>query len=72
MEPAVTLTGVRKGNKIVWARGLVVRAEHEGVGLSRSWFATCERMGIEVRYGMAVIGLLMDETRRRHVRRQRS
>ena len=61
MEPAVTLTGVRKGNKIVWARGLVVRAEHEGVGLSRSWFATCERMGIEVRYGAAVIGLLMND-----------
>lgn len=61
MEPAVSLTGVRKGNKVVWARGLVVRAEHEGVGLSRSWFATCERMGIEVRYGSAVIGLLMDE-----------
>lgn len=61
MEPAVSLTGVRKGNKVVWARGLVVRAEHEGVGLSRSWFATCERMGIEVRYGSAVIALLMDE-----------
>lgn len=61
MEPAVSLTGVRKGNKVVWARGLVVRAEHEGVGLSRSWFATVERMGIEVRYGAAVIGLLMDE-----------
>jgi tricarballylate dehydrogenase len=61
MEPAITLTGVRKGNKIIWARGLVVRAEHEGVGLSRAWFATCERMGIEVRYGAAVIGLLMNE-----------
>jgi len=61
MEPAVSLTGVRKGNKVVWARGLVVRAEHEGVGLSRSWFTTVERMGIEVRYGAAVIGLLMDE-----------
>ncbi len=60
MEPAVTLTGVRKGNKVIWARGLVVRAEHEGVGLSRSWFATVERMGIEVRYGTGVIGLLMD------------
>jgi len=60
MEPAVTLTGVRKGNKVIWARGLVVRAAHEGVGLSRSWFATVERMGIEVRYGTAVIGLLMD------------
>lgn len=61
MEPSITLTGVRKGNRIVWARGLVVRAEHEGVGLSRSWFATCERMGIEVRYGAAVVGLLQNE-----------
>ncbi len=61
MEPAITLTGVRKGNKIVWARGLVVRAEHEGVGLSRSWFATAERMGIEVRYGASVTGLLQDD-----------
>jgi tricarballylate dehydrogenase len=61
MEPAVSLTGVREGNKVVWARGLVVRAAHEGVGLSRSWFATCERMGIEIRYGSAVIGFLVDE-----------
>ena len=30
---------------MVWARGLVVRAEHEGVGLSRSWFATAEKHG---------------------------
>jgi tricarballylate dehydrogenase len=60
MEPAITLTGVRKGNRIVWARGLVVRAEHEGVGLSRSWFATAERMGIEVRYGASVTALLQD------------
>ncbi len=60
MEPAVSLTGVRRGNKIVWARGLVVRAAHEGVGLSRNWFAACERMGIEIRYGAAVTGLLVD------------
>ena len=61
MEPAITLTGVRKGNRIVWARGLVVRAEHEGVGLSRAWFSTAERMGIEVRYGASVTGLLQDK-----------
>jgi len=64
MEPAVSLTGVRKGSKIIWARGLVVRAEHEGVGLSRSWFATAERLGIEVRYGNAAVGLLQDQTGR--------
>ncbi|MEM5382765.1 FAD-dependent tricarballylate dehydrogenase TcuA [Paraburkholderia phymatum] len=64
MEPAVSLTGVRKGNQIIWARGLVVRAEHEGVGLSRSWFAAVERLGIQVRYGAAVTALLQDESGR--------
>jgi tricarballylate dehydrogenase len=49
---------VKKDNKIVWARGLVVRAEHEGVGLSQSWFTIVERLGVEVRYGATVIGLL--------------
>jgi tricarballylate dehydrogenase len=32
MEPATTLSAVKKGNVMVWARGLVVRAAHEGVG----------------------------------------
>lgn len=60
MEPATSLSAVRKDNKLVWARGMVVRAAHEGVGLSRSWFATAEAMGIEVRYGAAVTGLVQD------------
>ncbi|WP_297491314.1 FAD-dependent tricarballylate dehydrogenase TcuA [Acidocella sp.] len=62
MEPSVSLTGVRKGNKIIWARGLVVRAEHEGVGLSAAWFATAERLGVEIRYSSAVTTLLINET----------
>ena len=61
MEPAITLTGVRRENRIVWARGLVVRAAHEGVGLSRSWFATVECLGIEVRYGASVMALQQDD-----------
>jgi tricarballylate dehydrogenase len=61
MEPATTLSAVKKDNVMVWARGLVVRAEHEGVGLSRSWFSTAERMGIEVRYGSAATELLLDD-----------
>ena len=44
---------------MVWARGLVVRAAHEGVGLSRSWFSTVERLGIEIRYGAAATELLV-------------
>jgi tricarballylate dehydrogenase len=61
MEPAIGLSAVKKDNVMVWARGLVVRAEHEGVGLSRSWFATAERLGIEIRYGTAATELLVGE-----------
>ena len=49
MEPALSLSAIKKDNKVIWARGLVVRAKHEGVGLSRAWFATAESMGIEIR-----------------------
>lgn len=61
MEPAITLSAVKKDNVMVWARGLVVRAVHEGVGLSRSWFATAERMGIEIRYGSSAAELIVDD-----------
>jgi tricarballylate dehydrogenase len=61
MEPAITLSAVKKDNVMVWARGLVVRAAHEGVGLSRSWFATAERLGIEIRYESAAIELVVNE-----------
>ena len=61
MEPALNLSSFRKGNAVVWARGLVVRAAHEGVGLSRSWFATAERMGVEIRYGSAAFELCVDK-----------
>ena len=62
MEPAISLSAVKKDNVMVWARGLVVRAEHEGVGLSRSWFATAESMGVEIRYGAAAVELLVGES----------
>jgi tricarballylate dehydrogenase len=42
----------------------VVRAAHEGVGLSRSWFATAEAMGIDVRYGCAATSLVLDDNGR--------
>src|SRR5215468_4956730 len=61
MEPAITLSAVKNDNVLVWARGLVVRAEHEGVGLSRSWFATAERLGVEIRYGTAATELLVGD-----------
>lgn len=62
MEPAITVAGVKKGNTVVWPRGLVVRAKHEGVGLSTAWFACAERMGIEVRYASAAVALEQDDS----------
>ena len=60
MEPAITVAGVKKGNMVVWPRGLVVRAVHEGVGLSRTWFATAGKRGIEIRYSSAATELILD------------
>ena len=61
MEPAISVAAVRKGNGFVWLRGLVLRAVHEGVGLSTSWFNTCEKMGIEVRYESAALSLVLND-----------
>jgi tricarballylate dehydrogenase len=60
MEPAITVAGVKRGNVVVWPRGLVVRAVHEGVGLSRTWFATAAKRGIEIRYSSAATELVLD------------
>ena len=60
MEPARSFSGVLKGNVVYWARGMVVRAAHEGVGLSTSWFKIAETLGIEIRYGSAAIDLVRD------------
>ncbi len=60
MEPAVNLSGVEKDGVIQWQRGLVVRSVHEGVGLSKSWFATAEKMGVEIRYESAATELILD------------
>ena len=60
MEPAVNLSGVEKDGVIQWQRGLVVRSVHEGVGLSTSWFATAETMGVEIRYESAALELILD------------
>ncbi|MDA0304821.1 MAG: FAD-dependent tricarballylate dehydrogenase TcuA [Proteobacteria bacterium] len=60
MEPAIGLSGVDKDGVIQWQRGLVVRAEHEGVGLSTAWFATAESMGVEICYESAAARLIQD------------
>ena len=64
MEPAITVAGVKKGNMVVWPRGLVVRIVHEGVGLSSTWFKTAEAMGIEIRYDTGAARLTQDDSGR--------
>lgn len=62
MEAAISVGAVKKGDVVVWAPGTIVRAEHEGVGLSASWFRTAERLGIEIRYGCAGQELIVDDS----------
>jgi tricarballylate dehydrogenase len=60
MEPAVSLSGIKVGGVIKWSPGAVIRAQHEGVGLSRMWFQIAEREGVEVRYATAARRLVQD------------
>src|SRR5262245_54703812 len=60
MEAAVSLSGVRVDGKIKWSPGAILRARHEGVGLSRMWFEIAERRGVDIRYGASVVQLLQD------------
>ncbi len=64
MEPAVSLSAVKVGNTLKWSPGAVIRAKHEGVGLSAMWFRAAERQGVEIRYDSAVVRLLQDKTGR--------
>ena len=64
MEPAFSLGGIRVGKVIKWQKGAVIRARHEGVGLSKAWFKAAERLGIEVRFGCAATSLLRDDRER--------
>jgi tricarballylate dehydrogenase len=60
MEAAVSLSGVRVGNTIKWSPGAVIRARHEGIGLSAMWFKTAQERGVEIRYATSAVRLLQD------------
>src|SRR6266851_734969 len=64
MEPAVSLSAVKVGDTYKWSPGAVIRARHEGVGLSAMWFKIAERQGVEVRYDTAAERLLLDRSGR--------
>jgi tricarballylate dehydrogenase len=60
LEPAVSLSGVRVDGKIKWSPGAILRARHEGIGLSRMWFEIAAREGVEVRYATIAVRLQQD------------
>src|SRR5512146_1145102 len=59
-ELALSLSGVRVGSVIKWPQGAIVRAAHEGVGLSRMWFNIARRASVEIRYDSPVRRLMQD------------
>src|SRR5262245_55979430 len=60
LEPAVSLSAVRVGDRIKWSPGAVIRARHEGVGLSDTWFEIAQRWGVEILYGTTAVRLCQD------------
>jgi tricarballylate dehydrogenase len=60
MEPALSLSGIKVGDTIKWSPGAVIRARHEGVGLSKMWFDVAAGHGVEVRYRSSAVRLLRD------------
>src|SRR5260370_18689209 len=63
-EPALSRTAVRVGNVIKAQKGAILRAAHEGVGLSGMWFATAQKKGVEVRYESSARRLVQDRSGR--------
>ena len=60
LEAAVSLSAVKVDGKIRWSPGAILRAQHEGVGLSRMWFDIAARRGVEIRYETGAVSLLQD------------
>ena len=64
MEASVSLTAIKIGNEIKWPTGAVVRAIHEGVGLSKMWFDIAAENGVEILYATRAGSLLQDKSGR--------
>ena len=60
MEAALSLSGVKVDGKVRWSPGAILRARHEGVGLSKMWFDIAAARDVEVRYGTAALRLVQD------------
>lgn len=62
MEPAVMLGAVKFAGKTKFLSGCVIRAKHEGVGLSKMWFDIAEKHGVEIRYETCAMRLLQGKS----------
>jgi tricarballylate dehydrogenase len=60
MEAAVSLSGIKVGDTIKWSPGAVIRAQHEGVGLSKMWFEIAAARGVEIRNGTGAVRLVQN------------
>jgi tricarballylate dehydrogenase len=60
LEAAVSLSAVTVGGTVRWSPGAILRAQHEGVGLSRMWFDIAARRGVEIRYETGAVALIQD------------
>ncbi len=60
MEAAVSLSAIQVGDTVKWSPGAVIRAKHEGVGLSRAWFEIAARREVELRYETVATQLRQD------------
>ncbi|MBI3935984.1 MAG: FAD-binding protein, partial [Betaproteobacteria bacterium] len=63
-ELAKSVMGIKVGDRIKWPKGAIVRIVHEGVGLSKTWFETAEKAGIEIRYETGAVRLAQGESGR--------
>lgn len=60
-EPACSVCGVLVNGQWTFPGGVVIRAKHEGKGLSASWFEASKNAGIEIRYGSGALELLQND-----------
>jgi tricarballylate dehydrogenase len=63
-ELAQSVMGIKVDGKVKWPVGAIIRTVHEGVGLSKTWFETGEKVGVDIRYDHAVVNLTQDRSGR--------
>ena len=63
-ELAQSVMGIKVEGKVKWPVGAIIRTVHEGVGLSKTWFETGEKVGVDIRYDHAVVKLTQDKSGR--------